>query len=142
MTKKTVLKKPLRLLAMLLAVFFIMGCAIPLESLFPVESTPTVFPTFTKVPTQMPTLLPTVSLDCENIPVSKTLGIVKASPNGGLNIRNLPIEMGGDILFTVQDGVELEIFDNFGDDWVHVRLLMTDGTHICGVANKKYIEIQ
>lgn len=80
--------------------------------------------------------------NCQELSDPITLGKVVASPKGGLNIRDLPLDEGGNVVFTVKDGASLEIFIvDTGNGWSKVRYLKEDGAYICGYSNNKYIEL-
>jgi len=133
--------RKLFLLAILLALFTFAcvfptyGTSLPVATLIPMK---------TFVPTLKPTLKPTLEKleNCQNMSKSDVIGIVLASPNGGLNIRNMPIELGGIILETVPNGTNLEIYENVGNGWSKIRFLQSDGNYICGYINTEYIKIK
>ena len=128
-------------LALMLA-FLTFACVFPTGITFPATETTTS--TETTVPTLKPTLKSTLEKlsNCQNMEKSNKIGVVLASPNGGLNIRNLPIELGGVILETVPDGTNLEIYEDVGNGWSKIRFLQSDGKYLCGYINTEYIEIQ
>lgn len=106
-----------------------------------VES-PTISAISTEIP--LPTILPTDEISCQTKEESPIIAVVMASPDGGLNIRNLPIEMGGIILATARDGDEMEVFNiDIGNGWSEIRYYVpTISKYICGYVNRDFIKIK
>jgi len=129
-------KKLLPILLPILFVFSTLACVLPVSPV-PV---PTQLPTIQNTPQQLPTQLPTdVDLDCETMETSGILGVVSASPDGGLNIRDLPLESGGKITSTISDGTVVEIFSSVGNNWNMVRFTDKNGKIMYGFAKMNYI---
>lgn len=81
------------------------------------------------------TVVANLSCDKEN---SANRGKIVASPNGGLNIRTAPLELGGSIIATIPDGELVDILIwNTGDGWAKVKW-----KGICGYSKNTYIVVE
>lgn len=139
--KKKDLKKPNSFILLAVMVLFLsmLACVFPNSG-----TVPTLLPTVENTENPVPTIKPTDDYEpnCEEMKSSGKFGIVVASPNGGLNVRDLPIESGGEIIETLSDGNQVEIFSTIGNNWNLVRFTDKNGKITCGFVKMDYIQEQ
>lgn len=139
--KKKDLRKPSSFILLTIFVLFLsmLACVLPSSGTLPTKM-PTVENTQISLPTKMPT--DDYEPNCEEMKSSGRFGIVVASPNGGLNVRDLPLESGGKIIETLSDGNQVEIFSTIGNNWNLVRFTDKNGRIVCGFVKMDYIQEQ